>query len=58
MWLYMKNPPPELNIEHCFVAFAVKIDAMKSILVSIHIADILPFLKYIKKVMKWQKADS
>lgn len=48
----MKNPPRELNIEHCFVAFAVKIDAMKSILVTIHIADILPSLKHIEKVMK------
>lgn len=54
----MKNPPCELNIEHCFVVFAVKMDVMKSILVEIHIADILPVLKYIEKVMKWQKADS
>lgn len=54
----MKNPPCELNIEHCFVVFAVKIDVMKSILVDIHTADILPVLKYIEKVMKWQKKET
>jgi len=35
--------------------FAVKIVVMKSIVVDTHTADTLPVLKYIEKVMKWQK---
>ncbi len=49
MRFYMTNHPWELNIEHCFVAFTEKIDAMNKILVGIHIADILPFLYILKK---------